>query len=51
MDLDLKPHEWKSNLGRKRRAKEPIFGPGLPGALAYLVGMFATIGIIQWFLR
>lgn len=41
--VDLYPYEWKSE---REKPREPLFGPGLPGAIAYLVGfavMFAAI--------
>jgi hypothetical protein len=35
MDIDLEPHEWRS----QGRAGEPFFGPGLPAMLAYFAGL------------
>jgi hypothetical protein len=33
--VDLMPNEWRSE---REKPREPIFGSGLPGAIAYLVG-------------
>ena len=32
MDIDLPPKDWVSE---RKKPREPIFGPGLPDALAY----------------
>jgi len=47
MNLDLEPHNWDSD---REKPKEPIFGPGLPGALAWVIGLVAAIAIRQLFL-
>jgi hypothetical protein len=46
-DLDLEPHNWKSE---REKPREPIFGPGLPGALAWVVG-FSIVFTISYWLR
>jgi hypothetical protein len=46
--IDLDPSQWKSD---RPKPNEPIFGDGAPGALAYLVGLFATVGLIYLFRR
>lgn len=33
-EIDLSPREWKSD---REKPREPMFGPGAPGAIAYLV--------------
>jgi hypothetical protein len=43
--VDLAPHEWRSE---RPKSREPIFGPGLPGALAYIVGFAITLTITHW---
>jgi len=45
-DLDLPPHEWKSE---RKKPREPIFGPGLPGALAWIVGFTIMFSISYYF--
>jgi hypothetical protein len=45
MDLDLPPHQWKSD---RPKPHEPIFGPGAPNVLAYLLSLFATIALLYW---
>lgn len=44
-DVDLAPHEWRSERPKPR---EPFFGPGLPGTLAYIVGLAITFTITHW---
>lgn len=44
-DLDLAPHEWRSERPKPR---EPFFGPGLPGALAYILGLTITATLTYW---
>jgi hypothetical protein len=46
MDIDLPPKDWVSE---RKKPREPIFGPGLPDALAYLVGMFTVVAILYYF--
>jgi hypothetical protein len=46
MDIDLPPRDYSSE---RKKPREPIFGPGLPDAVAYLVGMFAVVAILYWF--
>jgi hypothetical protein len=45
-DIDLPPHQWTSDRAKPR---EPIFGPGWPAALGYLLQLFLTIAFIQLF--
>jgi hypothetical protein len=45
-DIDLPPYEWKSE---RKKPREPFFGPGLPDALAYLVGMFSVMALLYFF--
>jgi len=45
MDIDLPPKDWVSE---RKKPREPIFGPGLPGALAYAVGWIVTFSAIYW---
>lgn len=45
MDIDLPPKEWVSE---RKKPREPIFGPGWPDALAYLVGMVAVVTLLHW---
>lgn len=35
-ELDLEPHRWQSD---REKPKEPMFGPGLPWFLAFVVGI------------
>jgi hypothetical protein len=44
-EIELLPRDWKSE---RPKPKEPIFGPGLPGALAYAVGWLFTVSVIYW---
>jgi hypothetical protein len=46
MDIDLPPSEYRSE---RKKPREPFFGPGLPDAVAYLVGMFAVMAILYYF--
>jgi hypothetical protein len=46
MDIDLPPRDYNSE---RKKPREPIFGPGLPDALAYLVSMFTVIGLLYYF--
>lgn len=45
MDIDLEPHQWKSE---REKPREPIFGPGFPNALAYAVGWLAMGAFLYW---
>jgi hypothetical protein len=47
MDIDLPPKDWVSD---REKPREPIFGPGFPGALAWLVGLVAAISARYFFL-
>jgi len=44
--IDLNPREWRSE---REKPREPIFGPGLPGALAYVVAWIVTFSAIYYF--
>jgi hypothetical protein len=44
-ELDLMPGEYKSE---RKKPREPIFGPGLPSALAYLFGFAVVFTALQW---
>jgi len=46
MNIDLPPSEYSSE---RKKPREPIFGPGLPNALAYLIGMFGVMAILYYF--
>ncbi len=46
MDIDLDPKEYSSE---RKKPREPIFGPGLPDALAYLFGFFAMMALLYLF--
>jgi hypothetical protein len=46
--IDLPPHQWRSQDDRPKQ-REPIFGPGLPGAIAYMVGFIATSSAVYFF--
>jgi hypothetical protein len=45
MDIDLPPSEYRSE---RKKPREPIFGPGLPDALAYLFGFAVVFTALQW---
>ena len=44
MDIDLEPHEWKSD----RSEPEPFFGPGLPDCLAYLAAFILSVIVLHY---
>ena len=44
--VELLPNEWKSE---REKPREPIFGSGLPGALAYLVGFVIVFSVLYAF--
>jgi hypothetical protein len=44
--IELNPAEWTSE---REKPREPFFGPGLPDALAYLVGMFSVMALLYLF--
>jgi hypothetical protein len=46
MDIDLPPKEWKSE---REKPREPIFGSGAPGALAYAASWILTAALIYYF--
>lgn len=46
MDIDLPPKDYRSD---RKKPREPIFGPGLPDALAYLIGLFSVMALLYWF--
>jgi hypothetical protein len=43
--IDLNPKEWKT----EPRPGEPIFGPGLPQAVAYILGLVIVFSVLYWF--
>jgi hypothetical protein len=43
--IDLQPHKWDSDRPKPR---EPIFGPGLPGVLAWAFGFFVMFAATYW---
>jgi hypothetical protein len=45
MEIDLPPHQWKSDRPKKR---EPIFGSGAPEGLAFIVSWIITFALIYW---
>jgi hypothetical protein len=45
-DFDLEPYNWKSERAKPR---EPVFGPGLPGTLAWLVGFVIVFSVTYYF--
>jgi len=45
-DFDLEPQNWTSE---REKPHEPVFGPGLPGALAWLIGFAITVSITYYF--
>lgn len=48
MDLDLPPKDWVSD--REKKPHEPIFGPGFPGALAWLITFVVVVSARYYFL-
>jgi len=46
MDIDLPPKDYVSE---RKKPREPIFGPGLPDAAAYLFGLFAVMTLLYLF--
>jgi len=45
MDIDLPPKEWTSE---RKKPREPIFGPGAPGAIAYAAGWLLTVALVYF---
>ena len=43
--VELLPTEWDSD---REKPHEPIFGPGLPSAIAYLIGFAIVFSILYW---
>lgn len=46
MDIDLQPKDYSSE---RKKPREPFFGPGLPDAICYLIGMFGVMAILYYF--
>lgn len=46
--IELMPKDWESD---REKPREPIFGDGWPGALAYLVGFGVVFAAIHWVLH
>jgi hypothetical protein len=44
-DVELHPKEWRSERDKPR---EPFFGKGLPGGLAYLAGFIVMFTVIYY---
>lgn len=40
MDIDLPPKDYVSE---RKKSREPVFGPGLPGAAAYVISLLITL--------
>ena len=47
MNLDLDPHEWKSE---RDKPKEPFFGPGLPAFILLCIQIVAVAYIKRYWL-
>lgn len=45
--IDLSSHEWES---AREKPHEPFWGPGLPGAIAYVMSFLATAIAVRWVL-
>lgn len=43
--VELLPNEWKSE---REKPREPIFGPGLPDAIAYVIGFVIVFSVLYW---
>jgi hypothetical protein len=43
--VELLPSEWNSE---REKPHEPIFGPGLPSAIAYLIGFSLVFSVLYW---
>jgi hypothetical protein len=43
--IELNPREWRSE---REKPREPIFGPGLPGALAYFITWVVVASGVYW---
>lgn len=44
--IELLPHEWTSD---RAKPHEPVFGPGLPQAMAYAIGWLITFSGLYFF--
>lgn len=44
-DIDLEPTEWRAPQGHPG---EPVFGPGLPAAIAWLFTFGLTVAVTHW---
>jgi hypothetical protein len=47
-EIDLPPHEWKSE---REKPREPFFGDGLPSAIAWLIGFSITVTAVYFVLH
>lgn len=45
MYIDLDPKNYSSE---RKKPHEPIFGPGLPDALAYVISFAITVTALYW---
>jgi hypothetical protein len=43
--VELLPSEWHSE---REKPREPIFGPGLPDAIAYAIGFVIVFSVLYW---
>jgi len=48
--IDLPPRDWRSQDARAK-PHEPIFGPGLPGAVAYIFGFVVIFSLSYWLMH
>jgi hypothetical protein len=46
MDIDLPPKDYSSE---RKKPREPIFGPGAPGVLAYLITWAIVFSGVYYF--
>jgi hypothetical protein len=46
MEIDLPPKDW---IPDRAKTREPVFGPGLPAALAYGIGWLFTFSALYYF--
>jgi hypothetical protein len=45
-DIDLNPKNWKSD---RPKGKQPFFGSGAPGALAYILSFAVVFTVLYYF--
>lgn len=44
--IDLQPQEWRSE---RDKPHEPLFGPGAPAAIAWLIGFGIVVTVTYYF--